>query len=153
MALINATSFLLFRDNTAIGHSKSMNVNLRVDLPDATSKDSLGFKEVIACARGGEINVSGLTAYDDSLNFEQFADDLILRNKQIFYFKQNVVNPEFVIRGEGFITSVDETAKFEDITTFDLEIQLTHIITTGADNTWENLFQFWENIATNWENT
>tara|TARA_S200002703_G_scaffold57595_1_gene50234 strand:- start:2004 stop:2462 length:459 start_codon:yes stop_codon:yes gene_type:complete len=152
MAIINSTSFLLFRDENAIGHSKNVTVNLRVDLPDASSKDSNGWKEVIACARGGEVNVTGLTAYDDSLNFKEFADDLILKNKQVFYLKQEN-NTDFVIRGEGFISSVDETAKFEEATSFDIEIQLTNIITAGDSRTWENIFDFWENIASNWENT
>jgi hypothetical protein len=152
MPVINSSSFLLFKDETAIGHSKNVSVNLRVDLPDATTKDSNGWKEVIACARGGEASISGLTAYDDSLNFKQFADDLILRTKQVFYFKQSG-DTDFVIRAEGFISSVDETAEFSNATTFDLEIQLTKIITAGDTRTWENIFDFWEDIATNWENT
>ena len=152
MAIINSSSFLLFRDEDAIGHSKDVTVNLRVDLPDASSKDSNGWKEVIACARGGEVNVKGLTAYNDTLNFKEFADDLILRRKQVFYLKQQN-NNDFVIRGEGFISSVDETAEFEKATTFDLEIQLTGVFTAGDSRTWENIFDFWEDIASNWENT
>ena len=70
MPIINSSSFLLFRDEDAIGHSKNVTVNLRVDLPDATTKDSYGWKEVIACARGGEVNVKYLTAYNDTLNFQ-----------------------------------------------------------------------------------
>jgi predicted secreted protein len=152
MALINATSFLLFRDSDAVGHSKDVTVDLRVDLPDATTKDSYGWKEVIACARGGEVNVKGLTDYNSTLNFKEFADDLILRTPQTFYIKQTN-NTDFVIRGEGYISSVDETAKFEEATTFDIEIQLTGLFTAGDSRTWENIFDHWEDIATNWENT
>jgi predicted secreted protein len=152
MAIINSSSFLLFRDDDAVGHSKDVTVNLRVDLPDASSKDSNGWKEVIACARGGEVNVKGLTDYNDTLNFKEFCDDLILRRKQVFYLKQQN-NTDFVIRGEGFVSSVDETAEYEKATTFDLEIQLTGIFTAGDSRTWENIFDFWEDIATNWENT
>lgn len=152
MPIINSSSFLLFKDETVIGHSKNTSISLRIDLPDATTKDSNGWKEVIACARGGEARVSGLTAYNDSLNFKEFADAVILRTKQVFYFKQDG-NTDFVIRGEGFISSVDETAEFNNATSFDVEIQLTKIITAGDTRTWENIFDFWEDIASNWENT
>jgi hypothetical protein len=152
MPIINSSSFLLFKDETVIGHSKNTSISLRIDLPDATTKDSYGWKEVIACARGGEARVSGLTAYNDSLNFKEFADAVILRTKQVFYFKQDG-NSDFVIRGEGFISSVDETAEFNNATSFDVEIQLTNIITAGDSRTWENIFDFWEDIASNWENT
>ena len=84
MPIINSSSFLLFRDEDAIGHSKNVTVNLRVDLPDATTKDSYGWKEVIACARGGEVNVKGLTAYNDTLNFQEFADDVYIKKKKPF---------------------------------------------------------------------
>ena len=152
MPVINSSSFLLFKDQTAIGHSTNTAVQLNVDLPDATTKDSYGWREVIACARGGEITVSGLTAYDDSLNFEQFADAVITRAEQTFYFKESGNNPTFIIRGQGIITSVDETAEFENATTFNLQIKLTGIFTAGDDRNWENIFEFWEDIATQWQN-
>jgi predicted secreted protein len=151
MPVINSTSFLLFRDQTAVGHSTDTQVTLNLDLPETTTKDSGGWKEFIACARGGQISCNGLTAYDDSLNFEEFCDDVITRSIQTFYFKESS-NPTFIIRAEGFIVDVSETAEFENATSFDLNIQLTGIITAGDERNWENIFEFWEDIATQWQN-
>ena len=153
MALINATSFLLVKDSTVIGHSKETNISLNLDLADITTKESGGWQENLPMIRGGSISASGITDYTDTLNFKEFTSYVITKAINTYYFRDPDDATGTIYRGEGFITSVDETAKFEDITTFDLEIQLTHIIKTGADNTWENLFQFWENIASNWENT
>tara|TARA_R110002153_G_scaffold81456_1_gene206443 strand:- start:5675 stop:6142 length:468 start_codon:yes stop_codon:yes gene_type:complete len=153
MAVINATSFLLLKDTTVIGHSKSTDFNLNLDLPESTSKDSLGWKEVIPGVRSGTLNCECLTDYSDALNFEQLADMVITKQKATFYFKDNV-NPKLIVRGEGFISSVDETAAFENATSFNVEINLTGIFSITDPSvglTWDNVFAKWEDIATNWE--
>ena len=49
MAVINATSFLLLKDTTVIGHSKNTSFNVNVDLPEMQLiKKAIGFQEVIA---------------------------------------------------------------------------------------------------------
>ncbi len=149
---VNGTRLLLFKDQTAIGYSRQISVNIQVDTPNASTKDSLGWREVISCARGGNISVNGLTAYDNTLNFNQFADAVIGKTKQTFYFQEQS-DPAFVVRGEGFITVVDEVGDYDDISEFNLEITLTGLFTAGDERNWENIFDFWEDIATNWENT
>lgn len=154
MPLINASSFLLYKDQTAIGHSKNTVFNLNLDLPESTTKDSGGFAEYLPCLRGGTITVNGLTSYNDTLNFNQFSSYIITRAKQLYYFKDNTNDPKLIFRGEGFITSCDEVSESESVTEFNLEIQLTNVITVATDlRNWENIFEFWEDIATNWENT
>ena len=74
-------------------------------------------------------------------------------DKATFYFKDNV-NPKLIVRGEGFINSVDETAAFETATSFNLEINLTGVFSITDPSvglTWDNVFAKWEDIATNWE--
>jgi len=149
---VNGTQLLLYKDQTAIGYSRETIVKFDVDLPDTTTKDSNGWKEIIPLVRGGTIQANGLTAYDSSLNFTQFADALIGKTKQTFYFKE-ATDPAFVVRGEGYITSVDEVGDTDSITEFNLEIKLTGVFTAGDERNWENIFEFWEDIATNWENT
>lgn len=153
MAVINATSFLLLKDTTVIGHSKSTSFNVNVDLPESTSKDSLGWKEVIPGVKSGTLSCVCLTDYSDTLNFEQLADMVLTKQKATFYFKDNV-NPKLIVRGEGFINSVDETAEFETATSFNLEINLTGVFSITDPSvglTWDNVFAKWEDIATNWE--
>ena len=152
MPLVNASSFLLIKDTTVIGHSRNTSISLQLDLPDATTKDSNGFAEYLPCIRGGSINANGLTAYNDTLNFSEFSSYVITKQKHTYYFKEQT-DPELIFRGEGFISSVDEVANQEQITEFNLEITLTNIITVATDqDTWENIFSFWETLATEWQN-
>ena len=153
MALINATSFLLVKDQTVIGHSLNTSISLQLDLPDATTKESGGFAEYLPCIRGGSISATGLTDYTDTLNFNQFTSYVITKTINTYYFRDPDSTTGTIYRGEGFVTSVDETAGNETISEFNLEITLSGPITVGDQNNWENIFQFWENISTNWENT
>ena len=153
MAVINASSFLLLKDTTVIGHSKNTNFRINLDLPDATNKDSLGWQEVITGVRSGSISCECLTDYSDALNFEQIAEMIITKQKAVFYFKQPT-NTRLVLRGEGYISSVDETAEFETATSFNLEINLTGIFTISditEGKTWESIIRQWENISDQWQ--
>ena len=153
MPVINASSFLLLKDTTVIGHSKSTSFNINVDLPESTNKDSGGWKEVIPGVKSGTVSCECLTDYNDTLSFEDLTDMMILKQKAVFYFK-DPVNTKLVLRGEGFIQSIDETAEFETATSFNLEINLTGVFsitdaTVGL--TWENVFSKWEDLAKDWE--
>lgn len=152
MPLINSSSFLLFKDQQVIGHSKNTTLSLNLDLQNSTTKDSGGFTEYLPSITSGTISVEGLTAYDDLLNFDEFSSYVITRSSHIYYFKESS-NPELIFRGKGYISSCDETSDSESLTTFNVEIQLTDIITVSDNqDTWENIFDFWEDIATQWEN-
>jgi hypothetical protein len=153
MAVINASSFLLLKDTTVIGHSKNTNFSINLDLPESTTKDSLGWLEVITGIRSGTLNSECLTDYSDTLNFDDLAEMLITKQKATFYFK-DTVNPKLIVRGEGYISTIDETAEFENATSFNVEINLTGIFTITDPSvglTWDNVFAKWEDIATNWE--
>ena len=153
MPVINASSFLLLKDTTVIGHSRSTSFNVNVDLPDATNKESNGFQEVIDGVKSGTISCDCLTDYSDSLSFSQLSEMVITKEKAVFYFK-DIANNKFLLRGEGFVQSVDETAEFENATSFNLEINLTGVFTITDPSqglTWDNVFAKWEDIADNWE--
>jgi len=153
MSVINSTSFLLLKGSTVLGHSKSTNISINLDLPDATNKDSAGWTEVITGVRSGTISCECLTDYSDALSFEQIAEMIITKEKAVFYFKQPT-DTRLVLRGEGYISSVDETAEFETATSFNLEINLTGIFTISditEERTWENIFEKWEDISDQWQ--
>ncbi len=65
----------------SIGHSTSCSLSLSNDLPEATTKDSSGYQEVIAGVKSGEISFEGLVAYDDANNAIEAADFLLARTK------------------------------------------------------------------------
>ena len=91
--VFNGTNLILKFHNVegsvaALGHSTSATLSLSADLPDATSKDSSGFNEVIAGTRTGEISFEGLVAYDDANNAIEAADYLIARTK-LFWIRKS----------------------------------------------------------------
>ena len=47
MAKLNGTNLLVYVGSNAIGGTRSFTLNLSQDTPDATTKDSAGWKEVI----------------------------------------------------------------------------------------------------------
>jgi hypothetical protein len=100
---------------------------LNVDLPESTTKDSNGFKEVIAGVRSGEIAVDGLVDYSDTLNFEQLSTMMLTRQKAEFYF-QDSINSEIIYNGEGFVESVEQIAEVENSVSFSVGISLTGLM-------------------------
>ena len=152
MAVINATSFLLLKDQTVLGHSTGTVINLQQDLADATTKDSQGWQEFLAGIRSGTIRAEGLTDYSDSLNFGQLQEMLITRSINNFYFKQPA-NERLIFRGDGFVSNISEVAENNGAVSFNVEIQLTGLfvitdITEG--DTWDTIFTQWELLNKNW---
>jgi len=90
MPVINATSFLLLKDTTVVGHSINTTFNVNVDLPESTTKDSGGWREVITGVKSGTISCNCLTDYSDTLSFNDLTDMMILKEKAVFYFKDPV---------------------------------------------------------------
>lgn len=154
MAAINATSFLLVREETVLGHSSSTVISLNQNLPESTTKDSQGWKEFIAGLRSGSIRAEGLCSYSDALSFDDLEEMLITRQTARFYFKQPGAE-QIVIGGYGYIESVTETAETENVSSFEIEIKLTgtYVITDVTEGlTWDQIFTNWEDLALNWEN-
>ena len=114
-------------EKQVLGHSSSTAISLSVDLPESTTKDSSGFREVIAGVRSGEIVVDGLVDYSDALNFEELSTMMLSRQKAEFYF-QDSLNSQLIFNGEGFIESVEQIAEVENTTSFSVDISLTGLI-------------------------
>jgi hypothetical protein len=153
MALINGTSFGLFHDGNILGHSTQTKFSLSVDLPESTTKESAGFKQVIAGVRSGTISVSGLTDYSDTLNFEQLADMVLTRQQSEFVFEQSAFDGLLLI-GNGILLNVEETAESETAVSFDVEIQLTGLFSIqqeGTDRYWNTTDVLWENANFEWQ--
>jgi|TARA_R100000963_G_C4638703_1_gene102477 predicted secreted protein len=155
MATINGSSFLIYKNDDPIGHSNNAIVNLNCDLPDSSTKDSNGWKEVLAGVRSGTIEVTGLTDYSDTVNFEELAEMVLLGTSTTFYFSQDVegYGDGLVLYGTGYIQSVDEEASVEAITNYNLTINLTTLILIDerTGEVWDTDFDEWETAISNWE--
>jgi predicted secreted protein len=115
--------------STIIGHSTSCSLSLSNDLPEATTKDSNGFQEVIAGVKSGELSFEGLIAYDDDANPVDFADILIARRAVTWTFG-TADAADTVYTGSGFLSSVEMSAEMESPATYSGSITVNGAITT-----------------------
>lgn len=130
--VFNGTNLILTIEGTTIGHSTSCTLTLNNDLPEATSKDSSGFQEVIAGVMSGEISFDGLVAYDDTTNAIELNDYLLARTQITCVFGTAVTGDE-VYTAEGFLSSVETTAEMESPVSYSGSITLTGSITKSTN--------------------
>lgn len=134
LGVFNGTDLLLkltdgtsIATSTIIGHSTSCTLTLSNDLPEATTKDSNGFQEVIAGVKSGEISFEGLIAYDDDANPVDFADILLARRAVSWTFGTDNSDP--IYSGSGFLSSVEMSAEMESPATYSGSITVNGAIT------------------------
>lgn len=128
----NGTNLILKVEDTAVGHTTSCTLTLSNDLPEATTKDSSGFQEVIAGVMSGEISFEGLVAYDDSANAIEMADYLLART-QITCVFGTAESGDDVYTAEGFLSSVEMSAEMESPVSYSGSITLTGSITKSTN--------------------
>lgn len=131
--VFNGTNLILKVEDTALGHTTSCTLTLSNDLPEATTKDSSGFQEVIAGLMSGEISFEGLVAYDDSANAIELADYLLARTQLTCVFGTAVTGDE-VYTAEGFLSSVEMSAEMESPVSYSGSITLTGSITKSTNS-------------------
>ena len=130
--VFNGTDLILKVESTTLGHTTSCTLTLSNDLPDATTKDSSGFSEVIAGTKSGEISFDGLVAYDDSANAIELADYLLARTQLTCVFGTATTGDE-VYTAEGFLSSVEMSADAENPVSYSGSITLTGSITKSTN--------------------
>lgn len=128
----NGTNLILKVEDTAVGHTTSCTLTLSNDLPEATTKDSSGFQEVIAGVMSGEISFEGLVAYDDSANAIEMADYLLARTQITCVFGTAEAGDD-VYTAEGFLSSVEMSAEMESPVSYSGSITLTGSITKSTN--------------------
>ena len=111
----------------AIGHSTSCTLSLSNDLPEATTKSSAGFQEVIAGVISGELSFEGLVAYDDDANAADISDVLINRRSVTWSFA-TADSADPIFSGTGFISSIEMSAEMESPATYSGSITTTGVI-------------------------
>jgi predicted secreted protein len=127
--LLKITDGTSIATSTVIGHSTSCSLSLSNDLPEATTKDSSGFQEVIAGVISGELSFEGLIAYDDDANPVDFSDILINRRAVTWTFG-TADAADTVYTGSGFLSSVEMSAEMESPATYSGSITVNGAITT-----------------------
>lgn len=119
----------------ALGHSTSCSMTISQDLPEATTKDSSGFQEVISGLRSAEISFDGLIDYTDTSdslkNVDGIASLITGRNKIDWSFG-TAVTGDTIFTGEGFIASLEQSAEMESPATYSGTITVTGAITQAT---------------------
>ena len=131
--VFNGTNLILKIESVALGHTTSCSLSLNNDLPEATTKDSSGFQEVIAGVMSGELSFDGLVAYDDTANAIELADYLLARTQLTCVFGTTITG-DAVYTAEGFLSSVEMSAEMESPVSYSGSITLTGSITKSVNS-------------------
>ena len=100
-----------------IGHASSSSISFALDTPDATSKDSGGYREVIAGVRSLDFSFDGFVAYDDTVDVDTLLGYINGRT-QIYCKFGTAVTGDSVYSCAGFLTSIDYSADSEQPVTY-----------------------------------
>lgn len=130
--VFSGTNLILKIEDTTLGHTTSCTMSFSSDLPEATTKDSSGFQEVIAGVKSGEISFDGLVAYDDSANAIELADYL-LAGTQVTAVFGTAVSGDSVYTVEGFLSSVEMSAEMESPVSYSGSITTTGSIVKSTN--------------------
>lgn len=121
-------------DSSKLLNTTSCTLSLSVDTPEATTKDSGGFQDLIAGVKSGEISFEGLVAYDSGSGVQigDISDELIAGTKVTWEFSTDVSGDD-KYSGEGFLTSIEITADMESPVSYSGTIATTGAITQGVE--------------------
>jgi len=123
-SVFNGTNLLLSVEGNVLGHTTSCSLSLSNDLPEATTKDSNGFQEVIAGVISGELSFDGLVDYSDTANAIELADYLLART-QITCVFGTAATGDAIYTAEGYLSSVEQSAEMESPVSYSGSITLT----------------------------
>lgn len=116
-----------------IGHATSSSISYSLDTPDATSKDSSGYREVIAGVRSLDMSFDGFVAYDDPTSIEELMVFINNRTKVNCKFA-TALTGDVVYSCDGFLTSIDYTADSESPVTYSGTFSSTGSVTTATNS-------------------
>ena len=132
---INASSIRFFTGTTdgthaLVGTVTECSISMTTDVRDITTKTSAGWREILPALKSASINVSGLFAEDATNGFNALAGYQIAGTKVFAVFSNvgssalpNAGDQEFDVA--GYITSLEQTAGFEDNVTWSMTMDIT----------------------------
>lgn len=133
--ILNASSIRFFTgtvDGThvVVANVTECSISLSTETRDISTKTSGGWREILPAMKSASINVSGYFAEDATNGFNTLVDYQIAGTKVFATFSNvgsgatpNVGDEEFDVA--GYITSIEQTAGFEDNVTWSLTMELT----------------------------
>ena len=132
MAIFNGTNLGVYIDGTIIAAATDCSLSLNMETIDITTKDSAGYRELLAGMRSGSISVSGLVDYQDT---NKDIVDLYTawenRTSLTLKFSSELSN-DTSFTASGFLTSLEQSGGTEDTATYSATFELTGQVTTAT---------------------
>ena len=133
MALINGTNLVIKIAGNPILKATTASLEMSVDLPDATTKDSAGWSEFFAGVRSWTLSSDGLVDYATAAGVEtdELVALLIARSPVAITFATATAG-DMVLSGNAYITSISQTADMESPSGFSVSFQGTGTLSQGT---------------------
>jgi len=128
---LNGTKIALYYSGSKIGAATSHSLSLQTETADVTTKDSLGWKEIIPTLKSWSTDMDALMTFDETVGYEALYDAFI--NRTLLYVKLSTeVTGEEKFYGTAYITSLEANAPQEDAVTYSCSIEGTAALTRAT---------------------
>jgi hypothetical protein len=133
MALINGTNLVIKVGGVAILKATTASLEMSVDMPDATTKDSAGWAEFFAGVRSWTLSSDGLIDYATSASVEtdELVAMLIARSTVAVTFATATAG-DMSLAGNAYVSSISQTADMESPSGFSVTFQGTGALTQST---------------------
>jgi predicted secreted protein len=138
MGLINGTNLVIKVGTSSLNavpllKATSASLELSVDMPDATTKDSAGWSEFFAGVRSWTLSSDGLVDYATSTSVEtdELVAMLIARTPMYVEFATGTTG-DMKLSGSAYVTSISQTADKESPAGFSVSFQGTGALTQAV---------------------
>lgn len=130
MAVLNGTLYVFSVDGNAIGSTKNATLTLNMDTPEATTKDSGGYRELIAGLRSWSGSFDGLYDPTDANGVNDITSLWTSRSSFTVLFRETgSTSGTESYTGTAFFTSFEKSAPREDVMTFSASFEGTGTLT------------------------
>lgn len=133
MALINGTNLVIKVGGVPILKATTASIEMSVDMPDATTKDSQGWAEFFAGVRSWTLSSDGLIDYATSASVEtdELVAMLIARSTVAVTFGTSTTG-DMLLSGNAYVSSISQTADMESPSGFSVTFQGTGALTQST---------------------
>lgn len=128
MAVFNGTNLGVYISGTIIAAAQDVSLSLNMETIDVTTKDSSGWRELLAGVRSGSMSCSGLIDYG-SANKDTLDLWAAFDNRTLLSLKFDDTGGGAEFSASGYLTSLEQSGGTEDTATFSATFELTGTIT------------------------
>ena len=133
MAIFNGTNLGVYISDTLIAAAQDVSLSLSMETIDITTKDSAGYRELLAGLRSGSMSCNGLIDYVDASNKD--VTDLYAaweaRTELTLKFSSEITG-DTSFTANGFLTSLEQSGGTEDTATYSATFELTGQVTDAV---------------------